>query len=503
MVEGDAVSLFLERAHSVRPDIADSATVHELARRLDHLPLALELAAARVKLLTPGQLLERIGQRLDMLKGGRDVDERHATLRATIAWSHELLDEREQELFARLAVFRGGCSLEAAEQICDADLETLASLLDKSLLRRGTGPDGADRFWMLETIREFATERLEETGDEDRIRRRQIDSLVELAGRAGFRGVVEGATRYRPELILPEIDNARAALAWATEHDTVRGLELATALGEFWVLREPTEGTSWLERLLAGSAAVPPHLRARAARAIGGTLEIFGDFEGAAPRYAESLAIFDELGEELETANMRFRVAANMANRGETVEATRRLHEALEEFRLLGHRIGEAQAVGYLGFVAAARSDYEAAAERFAESIAIVREFGWAWWETNMLLNLAEVNRRLSRLDAADRCARDAFAMATELGDRMSSVFTAAEVACVAALRGHAAAAGRIWGAIEAEEDLAPIGQWAAQRGQYEPVILAAGRAALAESRAQGRLLSLAEAVGGAAQSEP
>ncbi len=126
MDEGDAVTLFLERAQAVRTDVGDSPAVHELIRRLDGLPLAIELAAARVKLLGPEQLLERIAQRLDLLKGARDADERHATLRATIAWSYDLLDDDEQRLFARLAVFRGGCTLDNAEQVCEADLDTLA-----------------------------------------------------------------------------------------------------------------------------------------------------------------------------------------------------------------------------------------------------------------------------------------------------------------------------------------------------------------------------------------
>ena len=167
----DAVSLFLERAQAVRHDIADSPAVHELIHRLDGLPLAIELAAARVKLLGPEQLLERIAQRLDLLKGGRDVDERHATLRATIAWSYDLLSEEEQQLFARLAVFRGGCTLDAAEAVCGADLDTLASLLDKSLVRRRIEADGEERFWMLETIREFATELLHSGGEEDSLAR--------------------------------------------------------------------------------------------------------------------------------------------------------------------------------------------------------------------------------------------------------------------------------------------------------------------------------------------
>ena len=151
MVEADAVTLFLERAQAIRADVGDSPAVRELIRRLDGLPLAIELAAARVKLLGPEQLLERIGQRLDLLKGGRDADERHATLRATISWSYDLLGEDEQALFARLAVFRGGATLENAERVCGADLDTLASLLDKSLAppphrcgRRGALLDARD-----------------------------------------------------------------------------------------------------------------------------------------------------------------------------------------------------------------------------------------------------------------------------------------------------------------------------------------------------------------------
>ena len=151
----EAVALFLERARASRPELERSPAVLELCRRLDGLPLALELAAARLKLLSPEQLLERLAQRLDVLRGTRDADERHATLRATIAWSHDLLDESEQALFARLAIFRAGCTLESAEAVCDADLDTLASLLDKSLVRRRTGALGEERFWMLETIREL------------------------------------------------------------------------------------------------------------------------------------------------------------------------------------------------------------------------------------------------------------------------------------------------------------------------------------------------------------
>jgi len=165
LADDEAVTLFVERSRAVRLDAAPSPVVGELCRRLDRLPLALELAAARTKLLRPEQLLERLGQRLDLLQGTRDADERHATLRATIAWSYDLLEAGEKKLFARLSVFAAGCTLDSAETVCDADLDLLASLLDKSLLRRRTGRLGEARYWMLETIRQFAAERLNESGE--------------------------------------------------------------------------------------------------------------------------------------------------------------------------------------------------------------------------------------------------------------------------------------------------------------------------------------------------
>ena len=160
LASNEGVELFSSRARAIRPDYVPTAAVAEICRRLDDLPLALELAAARIKALSPEQILERLEQRLPLLTGGaRDLPERQRTLRATIEWSHDLLQESEQRLFARLAVFRGGCTLDAAEDICDADLDTLQSLVDKSLLRHNE-----ERYWMLETIREYATEKLDESG---------------------------------------------------------------------------------------------------------------------------------------------------------------------------------------------------------------------------------------------------------------------------------------------------------------------------------------------------
>jgi predicted ATPase len=180
LAEPEAVELFCERAQ-----LDADEEIAELCRRLDSLPLALELAAARTSVLSPGQILERLSKRLDLLKGGRDAEARQQTLRAAIEWSHDLLGEKEQRLFARLAVFQGGCTLEAVEEVADADLDTLQSLVDKSLLRH-TG----ERFWMLETIYEWAAERLQESGEAHEFRRR----LTEIPPRGGARN----ESRSRP-----------------------------------------------------------------------------------------------------------------------------------------------------------------------------------------------------------------------------------------------------------------------------------------------------------------
>jgi predicted ATPase len=213
----------------VRRFVASDA-VPELCARLENLPLALELAAARVRVLSPEQLVERLAQRLDLLKAGRGGDPRQQTLRATIEWSHELLNEDEQRLFARLAVFAGGCTLASAEAVCDADLDTLESLVDKSLVR----VRGSNRFWMLETIREYAAERLQGSGEAEMLQRRHAEHFLALGEDA------EPNTRvYSGEWIgrlEQEHDNLRKAL----DHLAASG---RTSLSSNW--QEPcrTSGT--------------------------------------------------------------------------------------------------------------------------------------------------------------------------------------------------------------------------------------------------------------------
>jgi predicted ATPase len=199
---------------------------------LDDLPLAVELAARRANVLSPGQILNRLGARLDLLRGGRDADARQQTLRATIEWSHELLTLEERTLFARMAVFSGGITLEGAEAVCEADLDVLASLVDKSLVRHDR-----ERFWMLESIREFATERLESSGEAERIRRRHAEFLLRLAESANLTTeALERGEGQRQELVVPEEDNLRAALDHATRTDPELGCASRSPSSSSWSL---------------------------------------------------------------------------------------------------------------------------------------------------------------------------------------------------------------------------------------------------------------------------
>jgi predicted ATPase/class 3 adenylate cyclase len=496
MEDHDAVSLFLERAQAIREDIGGTPAVHELVRRLDGLPLAIELAAARVKVLGPEQLLGRIAQRLDLLKGGRDVDERHATLRATIAWSYDLLNDEEQRLFVRLAVFRGGCTLDAAESVCGADLDTLASLLDKSLVRRRADVDGEERFWMLETIREFAAELLHSSGEEDLLRRGQADRLIALADRAGTRAIVDAPRPWNFELVAPEIDNARAVLEWALRRDPERGLLLATWLEAFWVVRDPAEGAAWLERLLAAAPDADPELRGRAWRALGGALDILGEHERAATCYPTSLELFTATGDEVEVAHIRFRIAASMAIRGETDAAWPLLEESLRESRQLGSRIGESQALGFLAGRAEGLGDYSGAVDLALESAAIAHEVGWSWWEANQLLNAARFEWERGDLAAAEHHARRSLELGLGLGDRQTVVFCGAELAVIAAKAPDPARAGRLWGAVETEVSAGRVGQWEGYAEELETLVMLADGPVFAEARAEGKLLTVPQAVG-------
>jgi predicted ATPase/class 3 adenylate cyclase len=292
----EAAALFVERARAVGRDLAADATIATICRRLDGLPLAVELAAARTKLLAPERLLERLQSALPLLTGGaRDAPERQQTLRATIAWSHDLLDTAGRRLFAALSVFAGSFPIEGAEQVCGADLDGLAALVDSSLLK----PIGDDRFLMLETIREFARETLGSEA-EARLRREHATFFSALAEQA-YERRVDGEVEWSARLALDH-DDLRAALEWLGTHEPDRALEVAGALGWFWLSHGLVEeGRARVVDALAASPA-DGGTRARALTAAGSLAARSGRVDEGLATLADGIAVWRELGERSELA---------------------------------------------------------------------------------------------------------------------------------------------------------------------------------------------------------
>ena len=483
----EARGFFVARARAAQPDFEPDEHVDELCERLDDLPLALELAAARVPLLTTGQLLDRLRNRLDLLRGGRDAEVRQQTLRATIEWSHELLDEEEQRLFRRLAAFAGGCTLEAAETIADADLDVLQSLLDKSLVRSSEG-----RYWMLETIREFATERLAESGEEDEILHRLAVQLLELGESAGL--ISESDPPERPELVRPELDNFRRAIDWAREHDPELALRLAVSLELFWVLNDPFEGARRLSELLETDVAVPPTLRARALRSLAEAASTAGDTETAATAMAESLAEFERIGDEHGIAIVRHRLSIGARGAGDLPRARQLLEASLAASRRLSDRKLEADCLRSGAWIEHSDGNLARAVELNEQSIVLLEQIGHTWLLRGALLESADLARELGQMQKAEDSAREGLRVAQSLSDRQGIVWGVATLAQVFTAAGELERAGRLWGAVEAEAERAPVGSWDRVRDEAAETIVR-DDPAFERGREEGRGLSFEDAV--------
>jgi predicted ATPase/class 3 adenylate cyclase len=489
LAHDEGVEFFLARARTVDPAFEPGGAVAEICSRLDDLPLALELAAARVKALSAAQLLERLEQRLPLLTGGaRDAPDRQRTLRATIEWSYELLTAEEQRLFARLAIFRGGCTLAAAEEVAQADLDILQSLVDKSLLRYGE-----ERYWMLETIREYAVERLEASGEADELQRRhtrQVHAMAESAQPHLRRGSGQKAWLRRVEA---ERNNVRAALSWSLDADNGEdALEIATALGRFWWVRGPHEGLSWLERALQ-RATGPPRLRAAALEAAGSCAWFTGDHERAEELFEEGLRIFREIGDRGGAAMMLTRLGPpiHVAGRPEVAEAL--LLESLAVHRELGNAEEAALALQLLGTLASERDRTKAKA-LLEESAGLARELGDQGMLVYILLNLAELALQEGDPAGAETLGREGLAVARELGDQMMTAAGLMTLSIALARRGELVYAGKLWGAAERlEGELGPT-MLNRERAREEELLGEPGPM-FERGRQEGRALALDEAL--------
>jgi predicted ATPase/class 3 adenylate cyclase len=493
--ETDAVALFVERARAVDAGFTVGEAVPAICRRLDGLPLAVELAAARVGLLSPPELLARLDRALPLLTAGtRDAPERQQTLRATIEWSFDLLADEERRLFAELAVFAGSFTLAAAEQVCRASLDSLQSLVDKNLVRRW----GSGRFGMLETIREYALEKLDELDDAESVRRRHAEFFLEVAESANLSAALKEPGEQRLDLAMLEQENMRSALGWTFDRGEIAvGLRLAGALEQFWVVNDPREGMRWFSSLLdhPGVEAAAPDVRGHALRSYGSSAHIAGHPEQAEELWEQSLSLFEQLGDDHGRAVLLHRLAISAMIRGDLERARELVDESHEIHTRRGDLWGQAQTVGTLGAISRDEGNEADACELLARSGEMARQVGVPWWYGGTLGELAAVALKAGRLEEAESRARELLALAAELRDRPSRVFAVGLLAGVAAARGECARAGRLWGAIEDEVAAAPLGGWQRHRAQCAEHIEALASLDFERARAVGRVWTLDEAV--------
>jgi len=387
----DATALFIARARAADPEFGAGPIVEKLCSQLDNLPLALELAATRVGVLSPEQLLDRLSKRLDLLKAGRGVDPRQQTLRATIEWSYDLLVEHERLLFERLSIFRGGCTLEAAEEICQADIDTLQSLIDKSLLRRQ-----GERFWMLETIRDYAAEWLEQHGQRALLADRHADYFIRLTDAATRGAPDENVNQARG--LYPELDNFRGALDWLiASGDVERELRLATlAFWCLWTRSSLRELGGWLASALERAADADAYLRGEALGAVALAAANLGETENARAYARESLALARERDDKRQ---IEWALRVLSFDEPDLDERRRLLRECERLLRELGNDAGLAWVTYLRGMTYVDEGSFDRARETLEQAAALFREVGRQWEEMNAEIAAGYV------LVAADRHA--------------------------------------------------------------------------------------------------
>jgi predicted ATPase/class 3 adenylate cyclase len=411
LAQSEAVELFCTRSQLARSD-----DIAELCRRLDDLPLAVELAAARTSALSPTQILERLSQRLDLLQGGRDAESRQQTLRATIEWSHDLLSREEQQLFAGMAVFAGGFTLEAAEAVCDADLGVLQSLVDKSLLRRT-----ADRFWMLETIREFALERVHISGKANELRRKHAEFFLELGELA--RPELQASSSIWFDRVEAEQDNIRAALGDALEHTNADvALRLGDVMSHFWFTRGHwTEGRRFLESALTLGTESDPQLRVGPLWGAGLLALKQGDIERVSAVADELLPLSAETGSSPAGAVLFAALVAH--SRGDEDDAAALYSECARLAREEGDARVVSIAVNNLGYIRVHRGEYALAVELFEESTAIGVERQDHELISRGSINLAYTALMLGELGRARSLLHDGLRAAREIGQMEGFIY--------------------------------------------------------------------------------
>ncbi|MGC2193676.1 MAG: tetratricopeptide repeat protein [Terriglobales bacterium] len=494
LAQNSAIELFVQRAAAVWPDFAitseNAPAVQEICSRLDGLPLAIELAAARTRVLSPSAILDRLQSRLQLLTGGAlDLPERQQTLRNTIDWSHGLLNEAERKLFRRMSVFVGGCTLEAAEAVCNTSrdlgidlFEGLSSLVDKNLVQRVDRTGAEPRFAMLETIREYASERLAESGEQPAERRAHAAYCLVLAEEGNPELSPAERARWLTQCDV-EIDNFRFALDWLFQTPDIDwSLRLCVALFRFWDMREHlTEGRGRLDTVLQMAGAERSKERARVSHFLGALATAQGDYPAAEHFLQQSLSLYEELGDQsgiaaslnalavsardrgdYASAQSNFerslacwrmlpdrlamaRCLHNLANvvkgRGDYARARWALREATDIFEELGDRTGAAWSINQQGDIARAQGDVAAARGLYERALSAFREAGDPWGSARSLTDLGYIDCEQGDHLAAHEAYREALEIFAGLGHRRGMARALEGSACLALARGHAARA--------------------------------------------------------------
>ena len=537
LARNSAIELFAQRAAAVWSDFAitpeNAPAVQEICSRLDGLPLAIELAAARIKVLSPAAILNRLQSCLQLLTcGALDMPERQQTLRKTIDWSHSLLNEAEARLFRRLSVFAGGCTVEAAEAVCNTShdlaidpFEGLSSLVDKNLVQVVDRNEPEPRFAMLETIREYAFERLLDCDEEFACRRAHAAYCLVLAEEGNPELGPTDRNRWLARCDV-EIDNFRFALDWLFQiHNLDWGLRLCVALFRFWDMREHlNEGRTRLETVLRLADSEWPKQRARVSHFLGALATAQGDYPMAEHFLQQSLSLYEELGDEagiavslnalgvsardrgdystaqtnLERSLAVWRILSdrlavarclhNLANvvkvRGDYARALRALREAADIFEELGDRTGSAWSINQQGDIARAQGDMVAAWKLYRHALSAFREAGDPWGSARSLTDLAYVNCAQGAHSAAYAACREALEIFMGLGDRRGVARALETSACVAVAHGCAERALKLAAASARlrQSICAPLNQ--AEQSRLDRTLLPAWKSL---SEAEGR----------------
>jgi predicted ATPase/DNA-binding CsgD family transcriptional regulator len=504
LAHNPSVALFVERARAVRATFAltdeNARTVAEIAVRLDGLPLAIELAAVRLRLFSPSELLARLDRRLPLLIGGaRNVPARQRALRDAIAWSYDLLEPAEQQLFSRLAAFVGGCTLDAVEAVCGEGVESdldivngVASLVDMSLLRFEDVEEDTSRLSMLETIREYALERLEASGEATELRRRHTLYYLGLAESANVApwGGSGSSSLHR---LAQEHDNVRAALTWRP--DDSEGSDhvprLTAAMSWFWYVRGHfAEARRWIEGTLATHTSCAVSIRAQLLAGLGLLKEVDGEYRRAESDFNESLALYRSLGDErgmawstgllglvafregqLDVAGTHFAECLALASatgepwlialghywsgqlpddaHGEREQAATHLESCVAIVRELGERVLLGRSLARLGAMVDACGEQVRAMSLLEESLAIARDDGDAHGAVHALLTLGHALQKRGESARAADCLREGLILARRASSLRDVAFAVNSLARVAHASGEYARAARLFGAAE------------------------------------------------------